>query len=642
MPGKSEPLGSLGTYAEKRTKHALLQDRTWNDNVASLKSIATDCRKKLFDSLKGRRYERVTPILEPFFSKSGCRRRRRSSSSSGGSSSRAADYRRLCEEAAPAEEQGEASLGRCRCGPPWGPAMGAAGRWAAAPRRAPPPANRHVDRAVRRLPRPAMTAACTILLLALRLAPGERRREAGLVARPKDRGHWRGAVDPLPHRTRPRGPRARWGPPRGLREARGRRWPPSELAAGAPTRPCHRRTGARAADMASVRPKNTLRWRRARACARPRAVSRRGKLVRPGHTPRCGERQSTEKGARERNEKNQIMTSNVWLQLVWTDYQLKWDEADYGGIAVLRLPPDKVWKPDIVLFNNADGNYEVRYKSNVLIYPSGQVMWVPPAIYQSSCTIDVTYFPFDQQKCVMKFGSWTFNGDQVSLKLYNNNFWVDLSDYWKSGTWDIVEVPAFLNRHNNSKQQRPTETDISFYITIRRKTLFYTVNLILPTVLISFLCILVFYLPAEAGEKVTLGISILLSLVVFLLLVSKILPPTSLVLPLIAKYLLFTFLMNTMSILVTVIIINWNFRGPRTHRMPNWIRVLFLKYLPAMLLMKRPHKTRLRWMMEMPGAFVSAFTALDRQTVVRGPVPELLLQPRKKYSLAFSFQPSHC
>lgn len=149
---------------------------------------------------------------------------------------------------------------------------------------------------------------------------------------------------------------------------------------------------------------------------------------------------------------------------------------------------------------SADGNYEVRYKSNVLIYPTGQVMWIPPAIYQSSCTIDVTYFPFDQQKCVMKFGSWTFNGDQVVLKLYNDNDWVDLSDYWKSGTWDIVEVPAFLNVYNGTKNGKPTETDISFYITIRRKTLFYTVNLILPTLLISFLCILVFYLPAEAGE----------------------------------------------------------------------------------------------------------------------------------------------
>lgn len=51
------------------------------------------------------------------------------------------------------------------------------------------------------------------------------------------------------------------------------------------------------------------------------------------------------------NEKNQIMKSNVWLRFVWMDYQLQWDEADYGGIGVLRLPPDKVWKPDIVLFN---------------------------------------------------------------------------------------------------------------------------------------------------------------------------------------------------------------------------------------------------------------------------------------------------
>ena len=31
---------------------------------------------------------------------------------------------------------------------------------------------------------------------------------------------------------------------------------------------------------------------------------------------------------------------------------------------------------------SADGNYEVRYKSNVLIYPDGEVLWIPPAIYQ--------------------------------------------------------------------------------------------------------------------------------------------------------------------------------------------------------------------------------------------------------------------
>lgn len=35
--------------------------------------------------------------------------------------------------------------------------------------------------------------------------------------------------------------------------------------------------------------------------------------------------------------------------------------------------------------------------------------------------------------------------------------------------------------------------------------------------------------------------------------------------------------------------------------MPGWIRTVFLHYLPAALLMRRPRKTRLRWMMEMPG-----------------------------------------
>ncbi|QQP39863.1 Uncharacterized protein FKW44_013714 [Caligus rogercresseyi] len=170
----------------------------------------------------------------------------------------------------------------------------------------------------------------------------------------------------------------------------------------------------------------------------------------------------------------------------------------------------------------------------------------------------------------MKFGSWTFTGDQVSLTLYNNKDYVDLSDYWKSGTWDIIEVPAYLNIHNDTL---PTETDISFYITIRRKTLF-THDIRNQ------------YSPVPGGVP-PLGLQDT---------ASHVFGASSH-----SQYLLFTFIMNTVSILVTVVIINWNFRGPRTHSMPNWIRVLFLKYLPIVLFMRRPKKTRLRWMMEMPG-----------------------------------------
>ena len=34
-------------------------------------------------------------------------------------------------------------------------------------------------------------------------------------------------------------------------------------------------------------------------------------------------------------------------------------------------------------------------------------------MFKSSCPIDITWFPFDDQNCEMKFGSWTYNGFKV-------------------------------------------------------------------------------------------------------------------------------------------------------------------------------------------------------------------------------------
>ncbi|NP_001191486.1 non-alpha nicotinic acetylcholine receptor subunit precursor [Aplysia californica] len=286
------------------------------------------------------------------------------------------------------------------------------------------------------------------------------------------------------------------------------------------------------------------------------------------------------------DEVNQVMKTNVWLQIYWKDYQLGWDPSKYGNIDSIRIRPEKVWVPDLVLFNNADGNYEVTYKSNCVLYSSSNINWIPPAIYQSSCSIDVEYFPFDQQICEMKFGSWTHKGDALKYSFYLNMDKLDLVDYLKSGSWDIIDCPGKIVTIKDEVTGEEKD-QIIFKFVLRRKTLFYTVNLIIPCVLISFVSICVFALPADAGEKITLCISVLLALVVFLLLVSKILPP-SLTIPLIAKYLLFTFIMNLIAILSTVVIINRNYRTPRTHQMPNWVRVIFLRELPKYLFMKRP------------------------------------------------------
>lgn len=130
--------------------------------------------------------------------------------------------------------------------------------------------------------------------------------------------------------------------------------------------------------------------------------------------------------------------------------------------------------------------------------------------------------------------------------------------------------------------------DIFFNITLRRKTLFYTVNLIIPCVGISYLSVLVFYLPADSGEKIALCISILLSQTMFFLLISEIIPSTSLAMPLLGKYLLFTMILVALSVVVTIIILNIHYRKPSTHKMAPWVRSFFIKILPRLLLMRVP------------------------------------------------------
>ncbi|XP_025193657.1 acetylcholine receptor subunit alpha-like [Melanaphis sacchari] len=295
------------------------------------------------------------------------------------------------------------------------------------------------------------------------------------------------------------------------------------------------------------------------------------------------------------NLKNQIMTTNLWVEQYWYDYKLMWNPDEYGGVEGLHVPSEHVWRPDIVLYNNADGNFEVTLATKAMLHYSGRVEWKPPAIYKSSCEIDVEFFPFDEQTCVMKFGSWTYDGFQVDLRHANEvsgsrvvDVGVDLSEFYSSVEWDILEVPAIRNEKYYTCCEEPY-LDITFNITMRRKTLFYTVNLIIPCMGISFLTILVFYLPSDSNEKVSLSISILLSLTVFFLLLAEIIPPTSLVVPLLGKFVLFTMILDTLSICVTVVVLNIHFRSPTTHVMSPWVRRVFIHILPRMLIMRRPH-----------------------------------------------------
>uniref|UniRef100_A0A7E4VLX7 Nicotinic acetylcholine receptor alpha subunit 38 n=1 Tax=Panagrellus redivivus TaxID=6233 RepID=A0A7E4VLX7_PANRE len=310
------------------------------------------------------------------------------------------------------------------------------------------------------------------------------------------------------------------------------------------------------------------------------------------------------------HEIDQIMTCSVWLKQVWIDYKLAWNPKNYGGVSVLYVPYEMIWVPDLVLYNNADSSYNITISTKATIHYTGEVTWEPPAIFKSFCQIDVQWFPFDEQQCALKIGSWSFSKDLLNLEMLDGieeveEIWndrgekenvtvmedgIDLSDYYPSVEWDIMARKARRRAPNYPSCCPGSDAyvDIMYFLVLRRKPLFYTVNLVFPCVGISFLTILVFYLPSDSGEKVSLCISILVALTLFFLLLMEIIPATSIVLPLIGKYLLFTMIMVTVSVMITVICLNLHWRTPTTHKMSAWIKLVFLKWLPKILFMRRP------------------------------------------------------
>ncbi|KAI3377703.1 hypothetical protein L3Q82_008863, partial [Scortum barcoo] len=269
------------------------------------------------------------------------------------------------------------------------------------------------------------------------------------------------------------------------------------------------------------------------------------------------------------------------VDVEWVDMKLRWNPDDYLGITIIRVPSDRIWLPDVVLYDNSDGRFEGTITKAVVKY-DGTITWTPPANYKSACTIDVTFFPFDLQNCSMKFGSWTYDGSQVDIIL--EDFHVDKRDYFDNGEWEIVKATGSRSLRTDGSSYYPT---ITYFFIIRRLPLFYTLFLIIPCIGLSFLTILVFYLPSNGGEKISLCTSVLVSLTVFLLVIEEIIPSSSKAIPLIGEYLVFTMIFVTLSIIITVFAINIHHRSSSTHHgMAPWVRKIFLHRLPKLLCMR--------------------------------------------------------
>ena len=102
------------------------------------------------------------------------------------------------------------------------------------------------------------------------------------------------------------------------------------------------------------------------------------------------------------DEKNQIMTSNSYLGLTWTDQRLTWNASDYNGVDNILIATDLLWVVDLFVINTAETNGYIPIPSQSLsrVQSNGQVYAAfSLTSLKTRCKLNAKYFPFDTQNC---------------------------------------------------------------------------------------------------------------------------------------------------------------------------------------------------------------------------------------------------
>ncbi|XP_045179220.2 neuronal acetylcholine receptor subunit alpha-2-like [Mercenaria mercenaria] len=257
--------------------------------------------------------------------------------------------------------------------------------------------------------------------------------------------------------------------------------------------------------------------------------------------------------------KGQKLTMAGWLTFEWEDDRIVWDKSAKDDIEYIFTQPKYIWKPELVVDNAlADlGGIE----SNDLLMRvkyTGEVEWEPPILISTHCQVDITYYPYDQQKCAIEIVSWTYTIEEVKLDHLHEK--VNLEDFEMHGEWEITHTEI---EDKNLTEHLPDGTvrvypQLDFWIYLRRRTQFYNLNVMMPIILTSLMVALVFIVPVDSGEKLSYVLTVFLALAVLLTIVANSLPPTSITISVLGLYLGIVLILAAVGILITVLILIMN------------------------------------------------------------------------------------
>ncbi|XP_033739824.1 acetylcholine receptor subunit beta-type lev-1-like [Pecten maximus] len=235
-----------------------------------------------------------------------------------------------------------------------------------------------------------------------------------------------------------------------------------------------------------------------------------------------------------------------YFEIYWIDERLSWDPSNYDNLTYTTMLQQEIWTPPFILVDSAgDLNLIGDDNLHLQILHTGKVYWSPPGRILSSCNADVTNYPFDKQSCLLRYMPWAYSSNEILLTAISPT--LTLTIYSENPTWKLISTE--LKAVNDPQFQRFEMT-----ITFKRRYAFYIINLILPMIFMCFINMFVFWIPIESGERMGYSTTLLLTIAVFLSIVTDALPQTSSPsIALLCYLLIIHILLSTMIMFCTII-----------------------------------------------------------------------------------------
>ena len=210
------------------------------------------------------------------------------------------------------------------------------------------------------------------------------------------------------------------------------------------------------------------------------------------------------------------------LIISWVDDRIVWNPKGSNGVRNIFIPQGKVWVPDMYSVSILNGQSTAIGMEKLMVkYTSkGEAVWDVTGMFWSTCNIQITLYPVDEQKCMFRFFPNGYSSDDIQFEIADTE--IMSTNYQDNSVWKLQHSKVFINKGN------PTAPDqFIVRLTFARRSTMYIVSILVPTSLMGFVHLLAFFIPDETGERVGFSVTILLSLAVYQSMLSETLPKAS-------------------------------------------------------------------------------------------------------------------